>query len=122
LTIQLTGQEVFLPDPDLDYGQVESVSVDKNRQGTWTFSVTLRHNDQGWDHYADKWIVVNPLTEENLGERVLKHPHDQEQPFTRSLSGVIISEDLKQVEIRAKCTLHGYEGQRMIVMLESPSS
>ena len=50
----------------------------------WLVSVTLRHADTGWDHYADGWEVV---AEDGtpLGRRVLAHPHVDEQPFTRSL-------------------------------------
>ena len=57
--------------------------------GTWTFSVTLRHGDTGWDDYADGWRVV---MEDGtvLGTRTLYHPHVQEQPFTRSLGDVTI--------------------------------
>ncbi|MEQ9690720.1 MAG: hypothetical protein RLO48_13395, partial [Bauldia litoralis] len=25
--------------------------------GTWRFDVTVRHDDAGWDHYADAWEV-----------------------------------------------------------------
>ena len=28
--------------------------------GRWRFDVTVRHADEGWDHYADKWDVVAP--------------------------------------------------------------
>ena len=24
----------------------------------WSVSVTLKHNDSGWDHYADEWRIV----------------------------------------------------------------
>ena len=62
----------------LDYVQVRHVKAQKTGD-TWTFSVTVRHNDEGWDHYADIWQVLHPETGEVLGERVLLHPHDTEQ-------------------------------------------
>ena len=69
----------------LDYAQVLDVKI-RQTGDAWTFSVTVRHNDEGWDHYADIWQVLHPETGEVLGERVLLHPHDTEQPFTRSQS------------------------------------
>jgi len=70
------------------------------------FDVTLRHGDQGWEHYVDFWEV---LTEEGelLGKRVLWHPHDDEQPFTRSLGGIAIPEGINAVRIRAHDSRHG---------------
>lgn len=114
--IFLMGDEPFTPSLDLDYAQVQEVKAQKSSNGSWSFDVTIRHNDQGWNHYADKWIIVSPDTGEIYGERVLAHPHDNEQPFTRSLSGVIIPEGIT-VEVRAKCTLHGYEGKRITLDL-----
>lgn len=73
---------------------------------TWTVTVTLRHEDTGWDHYADGWGVYLPDGTE-LGYRVLAHPHVEEQPFTRTLRGVTIPEDATKVVIIAKDSVHG---------------
>jgi hypothetical protein len=43
-----------------------------------------------------------------LGERVLLHPHVDEQPFTRSLSGVAIPSDVEQVTVRAHDNVDGW--------------
>ena len=56
---------------------------------SYSFSVTLRHGDTGWEDYADGWRVELP-DGTVLGTRVLYHPHVDEQPFTRSLSGVVV--------------------------------
>ena len=61
---------------------------------TCTFSVTLEHADEGWSHYADQWEVLS-LDGNLLGKRVLHHPHENEQPFTRSLSGVAIPPEIE---------------------------
>ena len=55
----------------------------------WRVSVTLRHDDTGWDDYADAWRIVTE-DGEIMGERILLHPHVEEQPFTRSLGGVAL--------------------------------
>jgi hypothetical protein len=66
---------------------VLNVEVEPGRDGTWHFEVTVRHADEGWDHYADQWQVLAP-DGTILGTRTLHHPHENEQPFTRSLGGV----------------------------------
>ncbi len=50
-----------------------------------------------------------------LGTRKLLHPHVDEQPFTRSLSGVAIPDDVAEVTIRAHDNVHGYGGQELTV-------
>ncbi|KIC19777.1 hypothetical protein [Leisingera sp. ANG-Vp] len=74
---------------------------------SWTFSVTLSHPDTGWKHYADGWRVLD-MDGNELGLRVLAHPHEHEQPFTRSLSGVQIPQGTTQVQIQARCLVDGW--------------
>jgi hypothetical protein len=105
-------------DPDLRYAQVRKVIMEENTDGSWTFSVTIRHADSGWDHYADLWQVMAAGSGEVIGERPLAHPHTNEQPFTRSLSGVTIPSSVKAVVVRAKCTRHGFEGTQVRIALD----
>jgi len=73
---------------------------------TWRFDVSLLHADTGWDHYADGWgIYTEDGTE--IGYRILAHPHVNEQPFTRSLSGVTLPDDIIEVFIRPHDLIHG---------------
>ncbi len=98
-------------------GEVEILMVDFERRGNaWEVSATLRHDDQGWTHYADAWRVVS---EEGhvLGTRTLYHPHDDEQPFTRSLGGVVIPGEVKRVYVEAHDKVHGWSRQRVRVDL-----
>lgn len=76
----------------------------------WRFDVTLRHADEGWDHYADAWRVVAP-DGTVLGTRTLYHPHVNEQPFTRSLSGVAIPDGTPWVLIESHDSVHGWGGE-----------
>ncbi|MFZ1814106.1 MAG: hypothetical protein WBO55_02365 [Rhizobiaceae bacterium] len=89
-------------------GEARIVGV-KARQvgGSYTFSVTVSHADQGWDHYADKWQVRAP-DGTVLGERVLLHPHDEEQPFTRSQEAIVVPQGIGKVLVRAHDTVHGW--------------
>ncbi|MEM1377855.1 MAG: hypothetical protein AAGG69_10755, partial [Pseudomonadota bacterium] len=96
---------------------VTGVQATQAADGTWRFEVTVKHADEGWDHYADRWDVVGP-DGAVLGERVLFHPHVNEQPFTRSLVGVKIPDDVAEVTIRAHDSVHGLGGAEMKVALD----
>lgn len=89
-------------------GDAEIVEAAAHREGAdWRFDITIRHDDEGWSHYADIWRVVGPEGAV-YGERTLLHPHVDEQPFTRSLHGVSIPEGVETVLIEAHDTVHGW--------------
>lgn len=84
------------------------------------FSVTLRHADSGWDHYADRWEVVGP-DGRVLATRTLLHPHVNEQPFTRDLRGVEIPPTTTWVRVRAHDLVHGYGGREVTLSVPHPA-
>lgn len=89
----------------------------ERRGGTWTVHVTVRHDDTGWDHYADAWHLLD--TKGNvLGTRTLYHPHETEQPFTRSLSGVAIPPAVNAIDVQAHDKVHGW-GEMVRIPLRS---
>ena len=90
-----------------DSPQVVAVKVDCPYERHCNFSVTLRHADTGWDHYANRWEVVSP-DGKVLATRTLWHPHVEEQPFTRSLDKVLVPVEFKRVIVRAHDSVHGY--------------
>lgn len=99
-------------------GEVKIVDVKAFKRGeSWHFNVTLKHDDTGWDHYADEWRVVTE-DGEILGDRILYHPHVDEQPFTRGLSGVKIPPEIKKVYIEAHDKVHGWSKGKYTVFLE----
>lgn len=89
----------------------------KTSDGSYRFDATVKHADSGWDHYADAWDVVAP-DGTVLGTRKLLHPHETEQPFTRSLGSVIIPEGTEYVMLRAHDSVHEYGGEEFRVNLE----
>lgn len=95
---------------------VLGVKITRQENGTYSFSVTVRHDDEGWDHYADRWEITE-LKGNTLGTRVLLHPHVGEQPFTRGLSGVEIPEGSSKVLVRAHDLVHGYGGEEVVMEL-----
>lgn len=99
-------------------GAVEIVDAKVEKQrANWVFHVTLKHDDKGWDHYADAWRVVTKDGEE-LGKRTLFHPHVDEQPFTRSLADVKIPAGTAEVYIEAHDKVHGWSKQKYKVKLQ----
>ncbi len=72
---------------------------------SWRVDVTVSHADTGWEHYANGWRVSDAAGEE-LGFRVLHHPHVKEQPFTRSLT-LDIPESVTIIRVQAIDLLHG---------------
>ena len=99
-------------------GEADVVKVEAVRSsaGAYDFHVSVRHDDAGWDHYANVWQVTAP-DGSMLGERVLLHPHENEQPFTRSLIGVSIPEGIDTVTVRAGDKVHEFGGAEMDVKL-----
>ena len=107
-----------LPPAAAEAGEADVVEATARKAGagSWSFDVTVRHADTGWDHYADAWDVLAP-DGAVLGTRVLAHPHVNEQPFTRSLSGVKIPAGITEVRLRARDSVHGYGGREITVTL-----
>ena len=99
-------------------GEADVVKASAARGGDnrYNFSVTVAHQDTGWDHYADKWDILGP-DGTVLDTRILHHPHVNEQPFTRSLSGVAIPGHIKTVTVRAHDSVHGYGGKTVALKL-----
>ena len=99
-------------------GEASVVSAKATKSGaSWRFDVTVRHGDEGWEHYADAWRVVAP-DGTVLGTRTLYHPHVDEQPFTRSLAGVAVPPGIDAVTIEAHDSVHGWGGETVKVELK----
>lgn len=98
---------------DLREANVVGVSVEGD-EGTYTFDVTLYHDDAGEDGYADRWVVES-LDGRELGRRNLAHPHGT-QRFTRSTT---VATDENCVAVRGHDQTHGYGGRAVVVDLET---
>jgi len=83
---------------------------------TYRVSVTLKHADTGWEHYANQWQVLTP-DHQVLGTRTLHHPHVDEQPFTRSLGNVKVPEGMSNIVIQARDSIHGVSPQEFTLKL-----
>ncbi len=100
--------------------EVRILNVNLDQRGyEWSASVTLKHADSGWDHYADAWRFVTPDGTE-FARRTLWHPHVDEQPFTRSLSGIVIPKGVKVFFVEAHDKVHGWSKDRVRIDLAKP--
>ncbi len=99
-------------------GKADVIAVKASKQGagTWRFDVTIKSDDTGWKKYADKFDVLAP-DGKVLGTRILYHPHEDEQPFTRELTGVKVPAGVAEVKVRAHDKVEGYGGAEMTVRL-----
>jgi hypothetical protein len=99
-------------------GEADVVDVEVRKRGSnlYDFSVTVKHQDSGWDHYANRWEIVDEQGKV-LGTRTLHHPHVDEQPFTRVLSGVVMPANIRTVILRAHDSVHEYGGKHKTVKL-----
>lgn len=102
ILMMLFSSVVMAGQPEVIRVQLQATDV-----ATYRIDVTLKHADTGWDHYADGWDVLDN-NKYKIATRVLYHPHEEEQPFTRSLSGVKISADTDVIYIRGHDKVHGY--------------
>ena len=109
--------------PSAANADVEFVRVVESSDGLWTFHVTVRHPDTGWEDYADGWDVVLPdgtvvkPDPDSPFTRLLTHPHETEQPFTRSQSGIVIPAEITTVTVRAHDLVDGFGGLEVVVDL-----
>lgn len=84
---------------------VENVQVTAMGADRWRIDVTVSHADSGWQHYANGWRIVDEAGEA-LGFRVLYHPHESEQPFTRGLA-LHIPNAVESIRVQAVDSVHG---------------
>lgn len=95
---------------------VVAVKVTQLEGNQYRIDVTIKHKDTGWDHYANAWQVLDEKGNV-IGERVLYHPHVDEQPFTRSLT-LTIPTGVKKITVRAKDSVHEFGGVEKTVTLD----
>lgn len=95
---------------------VVEVKVRASSPGVYDFDITVRSVDKGWNHYADAFEVLSP-DGKVLGQRILLHPHETEQPFTRDLYGVRVPDGIVEVVVRARHKPKGYDGRTIRIRL-----
>ncbi|HIO92535.1 MAG TPA: hypothetical protein EYG68_06790 [Leucothrix mucor] len=111
-----------------EMADVLKVKAQQAEDKTWAFEVTVKHADTGWKDYANGWDVLLPdgtilkLDQKDKFTRTLWHPHVNEQPFTRSQSGLSIPDNIKEVTVKAHTTVDGWGGEELKVSLDTETS
>ena len=98
------------------FPDVIAVEVDRAPDGTARFDVTVSSPYDSPDRYADAWRVLGP-DGVDYGVRELAHDHENEQPFTRSLDGVVIPGEVTVVTVEARDSSYGWGGATVDVEL-----
>lgn len=112
---------------DADAGQSDGTEVDSQQRypdvvdaaleadgDLWRLSATLSSPYDTPERYADAFRALTPDGQE-LGVRVLLHDHAGEQPFTRTLEGLQIPEDIDEIIVQGRDLEHGWGGDTMSV-------
>ncbi len=108
-------------DTDTDTGEqkfpdVIGASATSSGDSVWTISATISSPYDTPERYADAWRVVGP-DGTVFGERILGHDHANEQPFTRSQSGITIPSEVTEVTIEGRDQQFGWGGATFQLML-----
>ena len=101
----------------LHAGEADVIAANVEPMGGNYFriEVTVRHKDEDWDHYVKSWEVVD-MDGKTLGVRALRHPHVNEQPFTRAAT-VFIPAAIDKVVVRAYDSVHGTGGNELMLYI-----
>ena len=106
------------PEGEQRFPDVVAVDATRSADGPVRFDVTISSPYDTPERYADAWRVVGPDGAE-YGVRELAHDHADEQPFTRSLDGVVIPDGVAVVTVEARDSTNGWGGAPMEVDLSS---
>lgn len=98
------------------FPDVIAVDVEADKAGTYRFEVTISSPYDTPERYADAWRIKDDEGSV-FGIRELLHDHASEQPFTRSLTGVDIPDDVGTVIVEARDLENGWGGETLEVPL-----
>ncbi len=102
---------------DALFPDVIAATATMSGEGTWLFSATVSSPYDSPERYADAWRVLAPDGTE-LGARELAHDHASEQPFTRTLSGVVVPAGVDVVTVEGRDQVNGWGGATVEVELQ----
>ncbi len=112
LALALGGCAETSEEPDAgggaEFPDVTAVEIGQDDQ-TFTVDVTMSSPYDSPKRYADGWRVLDEQGDV-LGEMELGHDHADEQPFTRTQTGLAIPEDVTTVTVEGRDSENGYGG------------
>jgi hypothetical protein len=102
---QNKGTEQKFPD-------VVDVKITPLGNNRFDFDVTISSPYDTPQRYCDAFKVTDSEGK-LLGERVLLHDHQTEQPFTRDLHGIVIPAAVRMVTVQGRDLKFGYGGKSL---------
>lgn len=106
-----------VPDmPNADHPDVLAASLQRDDDESWTLKVTLSSAYDSPERYADGWRVMDE-DGEVLGQHTLTHDHADEQPVTRTQSGLQIPDGVDEVTVQGRDTENGYGGTTLAIQV-----
>lgn len=97
------------------------IAAELERQGdAWRLDATLSSPYDTPDRYADAFRALSEHGTE-LGIRELAHDHANEQPFTRSLTGLDIPDDVARITVEGRDQEYGWGGDTVEIQVPSRS-
>lgn len=100
--------------PEQRYPEVVEAELESSGGGEYALSVTISSPYDSPERYADGWRVVDGEGEV-LGRHELMHDHANEQPFTRTQTGLEIPEGVEEITVEARDSENGYGGETVTV-------
>ncbi|MFK7855833.1 MAG: hypothetical protein AB8B79_17035 [Granulosicoccus sp.] len=116
--IMLAALSLFSSQAIAGEADVVGATITPLGDGRYRIDATVLHADEGWEHYADRWDVLAP-DGTILGSRKLAHPHENEQPFTRSLT-LEIPNGISKITLQANDSVHGLGGKLFELDVPTP--
>ena len=101
-----------------DYPDVEAVEATLAEDGSLTLAVTLSSPYDTPERYADGWRILTPDGTE-VATHTLGHDHANEQPFTRTQSGVEVPDGVTELVVEGRDLANGYGGETVTVQVPS---
>jgi hypothetical protein len=95
------------------YPDVREAELERSGD-TWSLSVTISSPYDSPERYADGWRVLAP-NGDVLGKHQLMHDHANEQPFTRTQTGLEIPQDVQKITVEARDLKNGYGGETVTI-------
>ena len=99
-----------------EFPDILAAQATPDGENSWRFDVTVSSPYDTPQRYADAWRVVG-VDGTEYGIRELTHDHANEQPFTRSQSGIEIPANVSTVIVEGRDLANGWGGGTLEVQL-----
>lgn len=99
---------------DARFPDVVAATLSAQGGDVYALEVTMSSQYDSAERYADGWRVLDADGTE-LGTMQLTHDHANEQPFTRTQSGLQVPEDVDEITVEGHDQAYGYGGATVTI-------